>query len=685
MNCDLCSTDGQGGETRCRKCGFDTTLPPEVKRFLTSLIGFRPGELLEGRYRIERILGFGGMSVVYKAHDDMLGEDVAIKVINGGRVADDAKLFTDIRRDIVTTRKLAHPAIIKVHDLHKADTCGFLTMEYVLGKDLASLIAERGKLDEQEVCRLAVQVAEALSYAHANGVVHCDIKPGNLLLTETGRVKIADFGISRIIQEENTGLTGLVVGTPAYMSPEQIRGERPTPLTDMYALGIVMWHCLMGAPPFTRGDIAYQHVHVPLPPLEGVSPEVERIVRKAAGKTMAERYPSLDVMAQELRRFLQGQADATIMQTPPPRPADTIMQTPLPKPVLPIMLTPPPQQAATIMQTPPPRPAEPAMQAAPAQTKATIAQTPPLRPADAIMLTPPPQPAAAAMQTPLSRTVSISSETTGKEAPAGGGPTSGGPTEGGSAGGTAQPSPGSPSASTNNKTAIAVIAVLLVAAAVWGLFFRGSGTAPVPPVPPAPTATTGTGGSQNPLAGRGLPGGGEGTAVGTTAPGGVRGGAAGGNASAPAKPAPRVVVVSPPQRAPEIQQSTPESTQSAVQVAKESAPVEKCTQLACFEFFNAECTPAVAEPGQTVRCTAQYSFRHKEGGGKSLEVEETVNLGIRSSRAVSHRVKAEEGMNKFEMSIKVPPRAGAGVYPVTLSVRRRIITESEKLQIEVKK
>ena len=138
MRCELCSTDGQGGETHCRRCGFDATLPPEVKRFLTSLDGFRPGELLEGRYRIDRILGFGGMSVVYKAHDDVLGEDVAIKVINGGRGADDAKLFTDIRRDIVTTRKLAHPDIVKVHDFHKADACGFLTMEYVQGKDLSA-------------------------------------------------------------------------------------------------------------------------------------------------------------------------------------------------------------------------------------------------------------------------------------------------------------------------------------------------------------------------------------------------------------------------------------------------------------------------------------------------------------------------------------------------------------------
>ena len=200
MDCELCRTAGQGGDTtRCQRCGFDTTLPPDVKRFLISLTGFRPGELLEGRYRIDRILGYGGMSVVYKAHDEVLGEEVAIKVINRGRIGDDNKLVSDIRRDIVTTRKLAHPDIVKIYDFHKTDTCGFLTMEFVPGKDVASLITERGRLGEGEVCRIAEQVAEALHYAHANGVIHCDIKPANLLLAENGRVKIADFGISRLM------------------------------------------------------------------------------------------------------------------------------------------------------------------------------------------------------------------------------------------------------------------------------------------------------------------------------------------------------------------------------------------------------------------------------------------------------------------------------------------------------
>ncbi len=652
MNCELCSTDGQGDETRCRKCGFDTSLPPDVKRFLISLTGFRPGDLLEGRFRIERILGFGGMSVVYKARDEMLGEDVAIKVINRGHAGDQAKLFTDIRRDIVSTRKLAHPDIVKVHDLHKADSCGFLTMEYVQGKDLASLIVERGKLEEGEVCRLTAQVAEALSYAHSNGVVHCDIKPGNILLTETGRVKIADFGISRVMQDENTGLTGLVVGTPAYMSPEQIRGERPTPLTDMYALGIVMWHCLMGAPPYTRGDIAYQHVHVPLPPLEGVSPEVERIVRKAAGKILADRYPGLDVMARELRQFLRGQ-DATIMQTPPPREADTIMQTPPPRPPAPIMQTPPPHQAVTIAQTPPPQPA------------ATVMQTPPPRPADSVMQTPPPRPGV----TP--------GETAGKEARADDSPPGGEPPTAGPAGGTAQPSPASTPLSTSTKAAIAALAVLVVGAVLWG--WRPS------------SRQTGPGVSQNTVVDTNITaGGGTATVAGSSAETGTTRRTSSTRIPYTGKVTRRAVDVTPAPKG-SVEPSTPAS-QTVVVTQQDSGPTAgdnpapaKCKKSACFEFFDANLTPAEAKPGQTVTCTARYTFLHDEGGTEPLAVEESVKPDIRGSRGDSRKVKAGPGPNLFEVSFTVSSRASAGTYPVTLSVRRRRVTQSVELQLVVTK
>lgn len=666
MNCELCSTDGQGDETRCRKCGFDTSLPSDVKRFLVSLTGFRPGDLLEGRYRIERILGFGGMSVVYKAHDDILGEDVAIKVINRGHAGDDAKFYTDIRRDIVTTRKLAHPDIVKVHDLHKADTVGFLTMEYVQGKDLATLIAERGKLDEGEVCRLAAQVAEALNYAHTNGVVHCDIKPGNILLTESARVKIADFGISRVIQEENTGLTGLVVGTPAYMSPEQIKGERPTPLADMYALGIVMWHCLMGAPPYTRGDIAYQHVHVPLPPLKGVSPQVERIVRKAAGKDVADRYPNLDVMAQELRKFLRWQSEATIMQTPAPREAATIMQTPPPKPAAPIMQTPPPQQAATVAPTPPPRPA------------ATVMQTPPPRPAGPVMQTPPPRSAATVMQTPPPKPgVTSPVVTAGREAladnlPGGGGPGGGGPTDE-----TTQPAPASSPLSPGARVALAALAVLFAGAVLWGLI--------------PSSRQTGPGGSRNaPVAKDLSPAGGTAAVVGSTTEGGATRRTSSSRIPYSGKTTRRFVDGTPvPQRAVEpstpVPQTASEARPSADPTADSNPPPVKCLKAACFEIFDARLTPAEAQPGQTVICTARYTFRHNEGGTGPLQVEETANPGIRSNRNVSRRVMAGPGENLFELSFKVSTRASAGTYPVTLSVRRRSITQSVKLQLVVTK
>lgn len=468
MECELCSTSGPGGAIRCPRCGFDTTLPPDVKHFLISLTGFRPGELLEGRYRIDRILGYGGMSVVYKARDEVLGEEVAIKVINRGRLGDDNKLVTDIKRDIVTTRKLSHPDIVKIYDFHKTEVCGFLTMEFVPGKDVASLIAERGRLGEAAVCRIAEQVAEALHYAHANGVVHCDIKPANLLLGENGRVKIADFGISRVMHEESSGLTGLVVGTPAYMAPEQIRGERPGPRTDMYALGIVMWHCLMGTPPYTRGDISYQHVHEPLPPLTDVSPDVERIVRRAAAKALDDRYPSMAFMAQELHEILRRTAtvlDATLVQTPPPDPEATLAHHPpppadppvraeIPEPAGTVVQTTPPVVAGTPFQTPSPAPVDTLAQSPLPRQAGTVAQAPVTRPFSPPELTTPRQP-----------------ETAAPAGPDGGVP----PASGGPDAGNEQPLPSPlPSSTKNRVAAVAAVVVFLAGATVWGIFFRSA-------------------------------------------------------------------------------------------------------------------------------------------------------------------------------------------------------------------
>ncbi len=480
MECELCSTAGQGGSsTRCPRCGFDTTLPPDVKRFLISLTGFRPGELLEGRYRIDRILGYGGMSVVYKARDEVLGEDVAIKVINRGQAGDDNKLVTDIKRDIVTTRKLSHPDIVKIYDFHKTTACGFLTMEFVPGKDVASLIAERGRLGEAEVCRIAEQVALALHYAHTNGVVHCDIKPANLLLAEDGRVKIADFGISRVMHEEKSGLTGLVVGTPAYMAPEQIRGERPGPRTDMYALGIVMWHCLMGAPPYTRGDISYQHVHEPLPPLAGVSPDVERTVRRAAGKAPEDRYPSMAVMAEELHEILRKLAlvaDATQVQTPPD-PDVTMVGAPRPPAGSPDQ-TPLPKSAGTVGEPLPPTPAGKPAQTLPTAPVETVAQIPP-RQAATVVQPPLPMPGPAPQQAPPRQPVSAVPAGTGIRVPP---PSQPPDAEKG------PPLPALPPAASKNRMAtLAAVIVLLAGAAAWGLFFHSAGPIKSPqPQPAAP-------------------------------------------------------------------------------------------------------------------------------------------------------------------------------------------------------
>ena len=215
---------------------------------------------------------------------------------------------------------LDHQNIVKVYDISQDGEVPFIVVECVAGRDVGDLLANRrgGRLNEQFVRRIAAQLLLALSYAHRRGIIHRDIKPSNILLTQEGTVKVADFGIARIVEEEDaTGVPGEIVGSARYMSPEQLRGEEATPRSDMYSVGVLLYHCLTGRPPFS-GDVkslARQHIHKdPTPPRKlnrRISPAMEAVILKALQKDPRDRYFSANAMLDDIEVEVSPKKTAT--------------------------------------------------------------------------------------------------------------------------------------------------------------------------------------------------------------------------------------------------------------------------------------------------------------------------------------------------------------------------------------
>ncbi|HKB31705.1 MAG TPA: protein kinase [Streptosporangiaceae bacterium] len=238
------------------------------------------GVLLSGRYRLDQRIAAGGMGEVWRGTDEVLGRPVAVKLLRHAYVGDEA-LASRFRAEARYAASLSHPGIAQVFDYGEQDTGrdsgggAYLVMELVPGEPLSAILARTGRLSPEVTLDIIAQAASALQAAHASGIVHRDIKPGNLLVTADGRVKITDFGIARAVQAAQAGhltQTGMVMGTAQYVSPEQASGLRVTHASDVYSLGVVAYECLAGAPPFAaEALIALALAHVrevprPLPP-----------------------------------------------------------------------------------------------------------------------------------------------------------------------------------------------------------------------------------------------------------------------------------------------------------------------------------------------------------------------------------------------------------------------------------
>lgn len=318
--------------------------------------------VLNNRYRLGELLGTGGMALVYRAHDTLLDRPVAIKMLREPYASDPnfrARFLNEAR----AAARLDHPNIVHIYDVGMHETSPqmerpYLVMELVKGQNLKTLIRQEAPLSIPQALDFAYQICAAVGQAHRAGLVHCDIKPQNILITPTGSVKVTDFGIARAFQKDPTEAEGerVVWGSPHYISPEQVQGLPPTPASDVYSIGVVLYEMLTGVPPFHAEDpteLALQHLRETPAPMTSFNPRIpprlEWLVRKVLSKEPAARYRNAEQFGMAIEAYRQSGDEGTIPQppvsaagrstptTPPTPPASTpATESPYPAPVAPL-------------------------------------------------------------------------------------------------------------------------------------------------------------------------------------------------------------------------------------------------------------------------------------------------------------------------------------------------------------
>src|SRR6185437_8757079 len=280
------------------------------------------GDVLADRYELEELVGTGGMSSVYKAHDRLLDRTVALKVLHQQYSTDD-EYVEHFRREARSVATLTHPNIVTVIDRGEHGDRQFIVFEYVDGDNLKRMIERRGPAPVETALELGIQMARALAFAHQNGLVHRDVKPQNVLLNGDGQAKVTDLGIARSLDVKG-GLTqtGTVLGTSDYIAPEQARGSRVDAQSDIYSLGAVLYELLTGEVPFPGDNfvaVAMRHINEPPPSVRehrpDVSPRLDAAIRRAMAKEPRDRFRSMDELCAELTASLGPETGASGAQT----------------------------------------------------------------------------------------------------------------------------------------------------------------------------------------------------------------------------------------------------------------------------------------------------------------------------------------------------------------------------------
>jgi len=270
-------------------------------------------------------LGRGGMGIVFLAYDKQLKDNVAIKVLSPF-LSNDAESLERMRREVTAARKITHSNVIKIYDIAEAGGLHYITMEYFPGENLRQLIQRKGPLSMEEGMQLLYQICDGLEAAHSQGIIHRDLKSQNVILNDRGHLKIIDLGLARTNQLEGMTATGLIMGTPEYMSPEQVLGRRTDERSDLYSLGIILYEMFSGRVPFS-GDsaisVGFKHVKESFEPLRSVRPQLPEFLSLIADRLLqkdpAHRYQSVAELRRDLEKVRSYTPQALEEATPVPK------------------------------------------------------------------------------------------------------------------------------------------------------------------------------------------------------------------------------------------------------------------------------------------------------------------------------------------------------------------------------
>ncbi len=299
--------------------------------------------LLNNRYQLQEMLGSGGMSVVYRAHDRMLERDVAIKILREAYSGDE-DFRSRFHQEAKAAANLSHPNIVTIHDFGLDTGRLFIVMEFVPGDHLKNMIKKRRRFSIDDTLTLIGQACAGIGYAHRAALVHCDVKPHNMLITPDFRLKVVDFGIARAIAtihpEEKFDV---VWGSPQYFSPEQAAGSHPSPASDVYAIGVIMYEMLTGELPFSASspeELARLHRELPPPSPsqlnQNIPPALEQIIIKVLSKEPSARYRTADQLGRVLSSFSQHSSSVSSLETPSAPDPMEVRPTPDPPPLAPV-------------------------------------------------------------------------------------------------------------------------------------------------------------------------------------------------------------------------------------------------------------------------------------------------------------------------------------------------------------